>query len=50
MAREKMTASAASETDALSIGDMAVMGPIADAADFNAIFPEPGTGNGLPSG
>jgi serralysin len=34
----------------LTIGDIIspLSGPIADAADFNATFPEPGTGDGLP--
>ncbi|HEV2746726.1 MAG TPA: M10 family metallopeptidase [Allosphingosinicella sp.] len=33
----------------VTVGDIAaVSGPIADATDFNATFPEPGTGPGLP--
>jgi serralysin len=38
--------------EAYSLGDLywagAVAGPIEDAADFNAVFPEPGSGPGLP--
>lgn len=30
------------------MGDFALEGPIEDAATFNATFPEPGTGDGLP--
>ncbi|HWT12675.1 MAG TPA: M10 family metallopeptidase [Allosphingosinicella sp.] len=46
MAKEKQSATAVENYE---IGDFSPLaGPIEDAADFNATFPEPGTGPGLP--
>jgi serralysin len=48
MKREKLSDSSLTDSSLTFRFDGPINGPIADAAAFNAIFPDPGAGNGLP--